>query len=106
MFEQAGIRRIILDTKFTNIMSPRSYGSEGIKSAHLYQIYSYLRSQASRGDDLADTAEGILLHPAINRHLDENVTIQGHRLRFVTVDLAAKPIDLRNELLDIICQQS
>ncbi|GAA5629342.1 protein McrC [Brucella sp. NBRC 12953] len=106
MFEQAGIRRIILDTKFTNIMSPRSYGSEGIKSAHLYQIYSYLRSQVSRGDDLADTAEGILLHPAVNRHLDENVTIQGHRLRFVTVDLAAKPIDLRNQLLDIICQQS
>lgn len=105
IFEQRGIRRIILDTKFTNILSPRSHGFEGIKSANLYQIYSYLRSQVGCGDVLADATEGILLHPAVNRHLDENVIIQGHRLRFVTVDLAAKPIGLRNALLDIICQQ-
>ncbi|MDM9621107.1 5-methylcytosine-specific restriction endonuclease system specificity protein McrC [Rhizobium sp. S96] len=98
-------RRIVLDTKFTGILTSRYHGGEGLKSAYLYQIYSYLRSQAGMGDECADRAEGILLHPSIHRHVDEAVTIQGHRVRFVTVDLSAHPSDLRRSLLDIIMFQ-
>ena len=96
-------RRIVLDTKFTSIITSRPHGGVGLESGHLYQLYAYLRSpQAGHGDDAADHAEGILLHPALDHHVDEAVTIQGHRFRFVTVDLAAPTDELRSALLDVL----
>lgn len=94
--------RIVLDTKFTSIITHRLFGNEGLKSAHIYQLYAYLRSQVGREDTLADTASGILLHPSLDRHVDEAVTIQGHRLRFVTVDLSMSSSDVRTALLDVV----
>ncbi|MGG7579734.1 5-methylcytosine-specific restriction endonuclease system specificity protein McrC [Rhizobium sp. Nf11,1] len=102
VLQQGIARRLILDTKFTGILTDRAHGSEGLKSAHLYQLYSYVRSQAGRGDVAADCAEGILLHPSLERHVDEAVTIQGHRLRFVTIDLASDPEKFRRDLIDIV----
>ena len=95
-------RRIVLDTKFTNIVTARQYGGFGLKSGHLYQLYAYLRSQAGLGDVAADNAEGILLYPALKHHVDEAVMIQGHRFRFVTVDLAVPSAKLRSDLLDVV----
>lgn len=102
VLEQAADRRIVLDTKFTNILKPRHHGGEGFKSEHLYQLYAYLRSQAGLGDPVADRAEGLLLHPTLNNEVDEAVTIQGHRVRFATVDLASQPADIRRRLLEVV----
>lgn len=104
VFEKKLERRIILDTKFTNILNAKFRGGEGFKSAYLYQMYAYLKSQTGRSSALADNAEGILLHPTVDRPVDEAVTIQGHKIRFVTINLAAKPEDLRRSLLKIICE--
>lgn len=96
-----GERRTVIDTKFTGILTARAYGGESFKSPHLYQMYAYLRSQAGRGDPRADVADGVLLHPSLDRHVDEGVTIQGHRIRFATVDLARPGADVRARLLEI-----
>ncbi|MBB3973365.1 5-methylcytosine-specific restriction enzyme subunit McrC [Hansschlegelia beijingensis] len=95
-------QRTVIDTKFTGILTARPYGGESFKSPHLYQMYAYLRSQAGRGDARGDTAEGVLLHPSLDRHVDESVTIQGHRIRFATVDLARSGADVRARLLEIV----
>ncbi|MGU3420815.1 5-methylcytosine-specific restriction endonuclease system specificity protein McrC [Methylobacterium sp. D54C] len=100
VLESAG-HRIVIDTKFTGILTSRPYGGESFKSPHLYQMYAYLRSQAGRGDARSDVAEGVLLHPSLDRHIDESVTIQGHRVRFATVDLARPGADVRARLLEI-----
>lgn len=102
VLQQGQSRRIILDTKFASIVTARRYGGESLKSAHLYQLYAYLRSQAGRGDTLADRAEGLLLHPALDHHVDEAVTIQGHRVRFLTIDLTGSMSQLRAALLDAV----
>ncbi|HYI39899.1 MAG TPA: 5-methylcytosine-specific restriction endonuclease system specificity protein McrC [Allosphingosinicella sp.] len=94
-------RRIVVDTKFTGIITPRRFRS-GLKSGHLYQLYAYIRSQSGRGDGAADAAEGLLLHPALDRHVDESVLIQGHRLRFATVDLSAPSLEIRKSLLAVV----
>lgn len=99
---ERGSRRIVVDTKFTNALKPRQYGGSGFDSGHIYQIYAYLRSQAGNGDDVADAAEGILLYPAVDEVMDEAVTIQGHRLRFVAVDLSLRSAELRKSLLDAV----
>jgi 5-methylcytosine-specific restriction enzyme subunit McrC len=95
-------RRIVIDTKFNSILTSGWHKHETLRSGYLYQIYAYLRSQAGRGDPLADTASGLLLHPAIDQMLDEAVTIQGHVLRFATVNLAASPSEIRDQLLSVI----
>jgi 5-methylcytosine-specific restriction enzyme subunit McrC len=99
---QRGARRIVLDTKFTNALKSRRHGGFGFDSSHIYQLYAYLRSQGGAGDVAADTAEGILLYPAVDEILDEAVTIQGHKMRFVAVDLSAPSTKLRQALLDIV----
>lgn len=93
-------RRIVIDTKFTSIVTSGWYREETLRSGYVYQIYAYLRSQVGRGDALADCASGLLLHPAIGLSVDETVVIQGHAIRFATVDLAASVEEIRNQLLN------
>jgi len=92
-------RRVIIDTKFTAILRPGRFDAQRLKSGYLYQLYAYLRTQEG-SDPLAEQAEGLLLHPAIDCEVDEAVTIQGHRMRFATVDLAAGTAEIRRVLLD------
>ena len=81
-------RRIVIDTKFTNILTPSRHGGPRFKTEHLYQLYAYLRSQERQDDPLSLNSEGVLLYPAITLDIDECALIQGHRLRFATVDLS------------------
>jgi 5-methylcytosine-specific restriction enzyme subunit McrC len=92
-------RRIVIDTKFTSIVTSSRYREEALRSGYVYQIYAYLRSQVGGGDPLADCASGLLLHPAIGQMVDETVVIQGHHFRFATVDLTASPADIRFQLI-------
>lgn len=100
--ERQSGRRIVIDTKFTAILKSGWYRDETLSSAYLYQIYAYLRSQVGRGDRSADHAEGLLLHPAVGQSVDESATIQGHRIRFATVDLAASTSAIRDQLLRFV----
>lgn len=92
-------RRIVIDTKFTSIVTAGWYREETLRSGYIYQIYAYLHSQVGRGDALADHASGLLLHPAIGEMVDETVVIQGQSIRFATVDLAASTDAIRSQLL-------
>lgn len=68
----------------------------------MYQIYAYLKSQKGRGDHLADKAEGLLLHPSVGNMVNESVIIQGHEIRFATVDLSADTKEIRRQLLEVL----
>ena len=95
-------RRIVIDTKFTSILTRGRYREETLRSGYLYQMYAYLQSQAGQGDPIADRAEGVLLHPSVGRNIDETAVIQGHAIRFATVDLAAPTATIRHQLLKVI----
>ena len=92
-------RRLVIDTKFTSITTSSWHREETLRSNYIYQIYAYLRSQVGRGDMLADFASGLLLHPSIGHMIDETVVIQGHHVRFATVDLTASAAEIRYQLL-------
>ncbi len=98
-------RRIVVDTKFNAILTSGWYRDKTLRSDDLYQIYAYLRSQVGRGDSLADCAEGLLLHPSVGESVDETAVIQGHRIRFATVDLAASTSEIRAQLLHACTRQ-
>ncbi len=101
VLDRPGERRIVIDTKFTSVLKQGHHGKLSVSSPHLYQIYAYLRSQVGTEDALAASAEGVLLHPSVDGELDEAVTIQGHRIRFRTVNLAAASADIREALLEV-----
>jgi len=96
-------RRIVVDTKFNPVLGAL-FGSQKLKSPYLQQLYAYRQTQAGRGDPLADRADGVLLQPAASpgQHVDEWAVIQGHRLRFLTVDLTADPQQIRRDLLKVV----
>lgn len=95
----ASARRIVIDTKFTAIVTKGWHREETLRSGYVYQIYAYLRSQVGRGDPLADSASGLLLHPSLGEDVDQTAVIQGHAVRFATVDLAASAGEIRAQLL-------
>lgn len=92
-------RRIVIDTKFARILTAGRTDRETLKSGYLYQMYAYLRTQERDDDPLANGAEGLLLHPAVGDEMDEWAVVQGHKLRFATVDLAATTGEIREQLL-------
>lgn len=95
-------RRIIIDTKFTSAMSNGKFGGETFKSSHLYQIYTYVRTQESAADPLSLSAEGILLYPTVGRSIRESFQTGGHRFTVTTVDLGKPAREIRQQLLDAI----
>ncbi len=95
-------RRIVIDTKFNSIVTSGWYREVSLRSAYIYQIYAYLRSQEDNDDPLALHASGLLLHPSIGEMYDETVEMQGHAIRFATVDLGATAEEIRRRLLYLI----
>ena len=100
VLEHPGLgRRIVVDTKFTAVLTPGQYGGESLRSEYIYQIYAYLRSQERDNDPLSASTSGLLLHPSVGEMVDESVVIQGHPIRFATVDLAGLASKIRCQLL-------
>jgi 5-methylcytosine-specific restriction enzyme subunit McrC len=95
-------RSILLDTKFTphSLLYARS-DKLIFDPSHLYQMYAYLRSQEHLSEALR-TASGILLYPTVEWHLSEEIQLQGHLIRFETVDLAKPWKEIEERLLKLI----
>lgn len=95
-------RRLIIDTKYySKTLEQGPFGSPKFKTENLYQIYAYLRTQEDRGPRFRD-AEGLLLYPTTQHHLDEAMDVQGHRIRVATVDLAAPWAQIEERLHELI----
>ena len=99
--QNTGRHRIVIDTKFTSILKPGWYRKQTLSSQHMYQIYAYLRSQECCRDPRSLDSTGVLLHPAVDEEVDEYAKIQGHKIRFATVNLAADSSSIRQQLLRI-----
>ena len=95
-------RRIVIDTKFNSILTKGWYRDYSLRNSYLYQIYAYLRSQEGTENELNDKSAGLLLHPSVGEMIDEAVIIQGHEIRFATVDLAAEAKTIRKQLLKVV----
>lgn len=104
VLEHGAARRLVIDTKFTSIVSAGWYREETLRSGYIYQMYAYLRSQSGAGNLLADSASGLLLHPAVGESVDEAVRMQGHTIRFATVDLTGTAAQIRNALIRV-CEE-
>lgn len=94
-------QRIVIDTKFNSIVTSGWYREETLRSGYIFQIYAYLMSQKNNNDLLSLSSAGLLLHPSVGSRVDETVTIQGHAIRFATVDLSVSSDEIRSRLLEL-----
>jgi 5-methylcytosine-specific restriction enzyme subunit McrC len=94
-------RTIIIDTKFyREVLVSNRWGSQKLRSEHLYQILSYMRH--SEEQDQIKT-EGILLYADTGRddlHLDYEISNQ--RLRVHTLHLNRPWPEIHDELLALV----
>lgn len=94
----ASRRKLVIDTKFNNIFAPSQYKDAMLRSGYLYQLYAYLRTQEARTLGQGWRSEGMLLHPLCGPAVDTYVDMQGHRLRFKTIDLMASEQEFEAQL--------
>ena len=73
------------------------YRAATLSSGYVYQIYAYLMSQAGTEGDRP--SEGLMLHPVVDGRFDEEVVIQGRRIRFATVDLTTPGWKIADDFL-------
>jgi 5-methylcytosine-specific restriction enzyme subunit McrC len=94
--------KLVIDTKFTHIFTDSQYKSEMLRSGYLYQLYAYLRTQEGQlYTQGIERSEGMLLHPLCGQTLDAYVDMQGHRMRFKTINLISSAEEFERQLLSI-----
>jgi 5-methylcytosine-specific restriction enzyme subunit McrC len=95
-------RLIILDTKFTaRSLVENQWGKPIYDSAHMYQLYAYLKSQEHLSEAHRN-AIGILLYPAVGAKLLERIELQDHLIRIESVDLGAPWQEIENGLITLM----
>lgn len=98
--------KLVIDTKFTHIFTDSQYKSEVLRSGYLYQLYAYLRTQEGKLHAQGIVrSEGMLLHPQCGQALDAYVDMQGHRMRFKTINLMSSAEEFERQLLSIACAE-
>ena len=95
-------RRIVIDTKFTSILAHGKYGKDTFKSGHLYQLYTYVRTQEKDSDPLSASSEGMLIYPTTGQTIRESIQLSGHKMTAATIDLACPAVEVRQQLLDVV----
>ncbi len=95
-------RSVIIDTKYTAILSANNHDQTRLKTDYIYQLYAYVMTRSAIDDRATGPTEGMLLHASVGVDVLEWGTIQGHRFTFATVDLAADSRLIRDRLLEVV----
>ena len=93
--------KIIMDAKFYRETMTVNYGKERIKSANLYQLFSYLLNQQDSSVK-TQNAKGILLYPTIETNYNLNFKYQHHDIQIRTVNLNSNWREISSRLKEII----
>jgi len=93
--------KIIIDTKYHKETMTVNYGKEKIKSANLYQLYSYLLTQQDQHPKTMN-ATGILLYPTIEQEYNLDFKYHDHNIHIRTVNLNTNWKHISSRLKQII----
>ncbi|QNA46127.1 5-methylcytosine-specific restriction endonuclease system specificity protein McrC [Lacibacter sediminis] len=94
------LEKIIIDAKFYRETMTLNYDKERIKSANLYQLFSYLLNQED-GTAKNQQAKGILLYPTIETDYNLNFQYKQHEIQIRTINLNSNWKNIANRLKEI-----
>ncbi len=93
--------KIIIETKFYKETMAINYERERIKSANLYQLFSYLLNQENENHKTIN-ARGILLYPTIEKEHDLHFKYKTHDIFLKTVNLNTNWKNISKRLVSLI----
>lgn len=93
-------QRIVIDAKYYASSLGEYFGKESFRSAHLYQIFTYMQHLGLEAD--ARQVAGLLLYPRTTRTVMVDLSLFGHPFRAATINLAQPWSQLRSDLLAVI----
>ena len=93
-------RKVILDCKFYKDALVTRNDRHRLHSSHLYQLNAYLQNKARHLG--WEHVEGILLYPAVNHRTSVGMTLLGHRMRVISIDLDRPWDAIHSDLLSIV----
>ena len=92
---------VVVDTKFTaKSLVAGQFGQLKFDRNHVFQIYAYLKSQEHQSQD-HEVSTGVLLYPAARYAVSEAVVIQGHEMRWESINLAQPWEQIEQDLLEL-----
>lgn len=97
-------RVIVIDTKYYKEALSKHRGNEAARSAHLYQLFSYLGNIESKLPH-ATALGGVLLYPTVEYEVHKRYRVKGHSLMLATVNLSQQWSDIEKRL-HLIYQQA
>lgn len=92
---------LIIDTKYYGEMFSGRYDSEKFHSAHIYQVFAYLKNLEARGGQ-DSRARGMLLYPKVHRDVCERFQLHGHDLWVCTIDLTQDWKEIKRTLMNLV----
>lgn len=95
------VDKIIIDAKYYSETMAVNYQKEKIKSANLYQLFSYLLNQQN-GDTKTKRATGILLYPTIEKEYNLKFRYEDHDIHIRTINLNTSWKNISARLKQII----
>ena len=100
---QSSERTIIVDTKYySSPLVTTQWGSEKVRSNHLYQISSYVTNWAANASNDAPAPEGWLLYAAVDQDFDFRIEILGRRFRVCSINLSQEWKKIEEDLLSLV----
>ncbi len=96
--------RVIVDCKFYRDAFQRFYDTPKFISDHLYQLFAYLKNQSAVPG--WEAVRGMLLYPAMGVPVDEQVAVDGHEIRIVSVNLGQDWQCVSGDLLRLLKVES
>jgi 5-methylcytosine-specific restriction enzyme subunit McrC len=96
--------RVIVDCKFYRDAFQRFHDTPKFISDHLYQLFAYLKNQSAVPG--WEGVRGMLLYPAVGVPVDEQVAVNGHEIRVVSVNLGQEWQGVSGDLLRLLKVES
>lgn len=97
---------LIIDAKYYNDTTQSQYGNHTIRSANLYQIFTYVKNKEHELRDKAHTVSGMLLYARTDEEIQPNNTysMSGNRIDVRTLNLDCE-FNIIKEQLDSIAKE-
>ena len=93
--------KMIIDAKYYKEALAEYYDQEKIHSQNLYQIFAYLKNIEAK-DDISKRCTGLLLYPTVDKEINLNYIMSGHKLMIRTINLDQPWQKIHGSMLEIL----
>lgn len=93
-----GDQKLIIDTKFYKEALKGQYNKKKLISTNLYQIFAYVKNSEKDYPN----CKGMLLYPTVEKEIDCDYMIQGHKIMIRTINLNQDRKEIHKDLIEIV----